>query len=155
MDCHALLQGIFLIQGSNLRLLCLLHWQAGSLPLAPPGKPSLKAISLENRVLLLKGIWTPLDGEISKLVSAKRCLCSYETMTKGRLHIFHHMEHKLWLTKHRGWSSDGFALEQQSLLFGKRGNSVTGSAWCAHQGCSLMPVSGQTSASCLNIYRTK
>ena len=35
------------------------------------------------------------------------------------------MEHKLWLTKHRGWSSDGFALEQQSLLFGKRGNSVT------------------------------
>ena len=26
-------------QGSNLHLLCLLHWQAGSLPLAPPGKP--------------------------------------------------------------------------------------------------------------------
>ena len=25
--------------GSNLHLLCLLHWQAGSLPLAPPGKP--------------------------------------------------------------------------------------------------------------------
>ena len=31
--------GIFLTQGSNLRLLCLLHWQAGSLPVAPPGKP--------------------------------------------------------------------------------------------------------------------
>ena len=28
-----LLQGIFLIQGSNLLLLCLLHWQVGSLPL--------------------------------------------------------------------------------------------------------------------------
>ena len=26
-------------QGLNLQLLCLLHWQAGSLPLAPPGKP--------------------------------------------------------------------------------------------------------------------
>ena len=26
-------------QGSNLHLLCLLHWQAGSLPLVPPGKP--------------------------------------------------------------------------------------------------------------------
>ena len=38
MDCHALLQGIFPTQGSNLFLLCLLHWQAGSLPLAPPGK---------------------------------------------------------------------------------------------------------------------
>ena len=26
-------------QGSNPGLLCLLHWQAGSLPLVPPGKP--------------------------------------------------------------------------------------------------------------------
>ena len=40
MGCHALLQGIFPIQGWNWHLLRLLHWQAGSLPLAPPGKPS-------------------------------------------------------------------------------------------------------------------
>ena len=39
--CHALLQGIFLTQGSNPRLLCLLHWHAGSLPLVPLGKPLL------------------------------------------------------------------------------------------------------------------
>ena len=38
VGCHALLQGVFLTQGSNLGLLCLLHWQVGSLPLAPPGK---------------------------------------------------------------------------------------------------------------------
>ena len=38
MGCHTLLQGIFPTQGSNLRLLCLLPWQAGSLPPAPPGK---------------------------------------------------------------------------------------------------------------------
>ena len=37
--CHDLLQGTFLTQGSNLCLLSLLHWHAGSLPLAPPGKP--------------------------------------------------------------------------------------------------------------------
>ena len=37
---HALLQGIFLTQRLNLHLLGLLHWQAGSLSLAPPGKPS-------------------------------------------------------------------------------------------------------------------
>ena len=37
--CGALLQGIFLTQGSNLSLLCLLHWQVGDLLLAPPGKP--------------------------------------------------------------------------------------------------------------------
>ena len=35
------LQGIFPTQGSNLGLLCLLRWQAGSLPLAPPGKPTV------------------------------------------------------------------------------------------------------------------
>ena len=39
VGCHTLLQGIFPTQGSNLHLLCLLHWQARSLPLAPPGKP--------------------------------------------------------------------------------------------------------------------
>ena len=39
MGGHFLLQGIFPTQGSNLRLLCLLHLQADSLPLAPPGKP--------------------------------------------------------------------------------------------------------------------
>ena len=31
VGCHLLLQGLFL--GSNLRLLCLLHWQADPLPL--------------------------------------------------------------------------------------------------------------------------
>ena len=36
MGGHALLLGIFLTQGWNLRLLRLLHLQAGSLPLAPP-----------------------------------------------------------------------------------------------------------------------
>ena len=41
--CHALLQGIFLTQGSDLRLLCLLHWQEGSLSLMPPGKPLWEA----------------------------------------------------------------------------------------------------------------
>ena len=33
VGCH------FLLQGSNPGLLCLLHWQAGSLPLVLPGKP--------------------------------------------------------------------------------------------------------------------
>ena len=39
VGCHALLQGIFSTQGLNPSLLHLLHWQAGSLPLAPSGKP--------------------------------------------------------------------------------------------------------------------
>ena len=37
VGCHALLQGIFLTQGSDPHLL---HWLAGSSPLVPPGKPA-------------------------------------------------------------------------------------------------------------------
>ena len=37
--CHFLPQGILPMQGSNPCRLRFLHWQAGSLPLAPPGKP--------------------------------------------------------------------------------------------------------------------
>ena len=36
LDCHDLLQGIFLTQGLNLHLFWFLHWQVGSFPLAPP-----------------------------------------------------------------------------------------------------------------------
>ena len=35
MGCRALLQGILLTQGPNPRLLHLLHWQVGCLPLGP------------------------------------------------------------------------------------------------------------------------
>ena len=37
--CLTLLQGIFSTQESNPHPLGLLHWQTGSLPLVPPGKP--------------------------------------------------------------------------------------------------------------------
>ena len=36
---------IFPTQESNRRCLCLLHWQAGSLPLAPAGKPQLHSVA--------------------------------------------------------------------------------------------------------------
>ena len=42
VEWHALLQGIFVTWGLNPHLLCFLHWQAGSLPLVPPGKPKKK-----------------------------------------------------------------------------------------------------------------
>ena len=42
VGCHFLLQGIFLTQGLNLHLLHLLHWQASSLSLEPPEKPSIE-----------------------------------------------------------------------------------------------------------------
>ena len=42
VGCHFLFQGIFATQGSHLCLLHLLHWQADSLSLAPPGKPAIQ-----------------------------------------------------------------------------------------------------------------
>ena len=57
---HALLQGVSLTQGSNQHLLCLLHWQAGSLPLVPPGKPFLTVSSVQSLspVQLFLNPWT-------------------------------------------------------------------------------------------------
>ena len=40
VGCHFFLQGILPTQGLNPYLLCLLHWQASSLPLTPSGKPN-------------------------------------------------------------------------------------------------------------------
>ena len=39
VGCQFLLQGVFPTKVLNWCLLYLLHWQAGSLPLVPPGKP--------------------------------------------------------------------------------------------------------------------
>ena len=46
---HALLQGIFSTQGWNPGLLCLLHWQAGSLPLAHLGSLCCVCTSAQPR----------------------------------------------------------------------------------------------------------
>ena len=50
VGCHALLQGILSTQRLNPYLLRLLHWQVGSLPLVPPGKPSKLLIILHSPV---------------------------------------------------------------------------------------------------------
>ena len=55
VGCHFILQGIFSTQGLNLYLLCLLHWQVGSLPLVPTGKlPLNKLISGASAFLSVK-----------------------------------------------------------------------------------------------------
>ena len=51
--------GIFLTQGSKLGLLCLLHWQASSLPLVPPGKPSNCLLLLLSRYSRVRLCATP------------------------------------------------------------------------------------------------
>ena len=48
------MQGIFPTQGLNPSIFCLLHWQADSLPLAPPGKPLPP--SRGHKILLLQSL---------------------------------------------------------------------------------------------------
>ena len=53
MGCHALLQGIFLTQGLNPLLSCLLYWRVGSLPL-------VSDITLPTKVRLVKAMVFPV-----------------------------------------------------------------------------------------------
>ena len=62
---YFLLQGIFLTQESDPHLFCLLHWQAGSLPLVPPGK---LVVSIPGLVaLLLLSLPLPWHGFLSSV----------------------------------------------------------------------------------------
>ena len=74
VGCHALLQGIFLTQGLNLRLLCLLHWQVGSLA-SEATQPVLAGLGYENpnlpdakAQLSLFPHWAPACGQAQKLL---------------------------------------------------------------------------------------
>ena len=65
VGCHALLYRIFLTQESNGCLLCLLHWQVGSLTLAPPGKH----VDLYNRRFTVE-----IDSHEHKVFKKLHCL---------------------------------------------------------------------------------
>ena len=65
--CHALLQGIFRAQRLNLHLLCLLNWQLGSSPLAPPGKPPnchYWSLLLLNSVQFTVTLWSQAPRQL-------------------------------------------------------------------------------------------
>ena len=65
VGCHALLRRIFLTQELNPRVLCLLHQQAGSLPVAPPGKPwqeEYKIFQIKGSLIFLLG-WAKFEQE--------------------------------------------------------------------------------------------
>ena len=67
VGCCALLQGIFLTQGWNMRVLCLPHWQADSWPLAPAGKPheqtwESESCSVVSDSLRPHGLYSPWNS---------------------------------------------------------------------------------------------
>ena len=56
-------RGSSLTQGSNPCLLCLLHWQEGSLPLTPPGKPLRPGSLKYPKVAYMGCMFIPLSHE--------------------------------------------------------------------------------------------
>ena len=61
VGCHFLLHEIFLTQGSNPSPLCLLHWQADSLPLSHQGSPYYNAATAKSLQSCLT-LCSPTDG---------------------------------------------------------------------------------------------
>ena len=80
MGCHFLLQGIFSNPGTgSSHLLCLLHWQADSLPLAPPSKPRVNKLHMTSvqfsqslsPVRLSATTWTPALQAILSITNSR------------------------------------------------------------------------------------
>ena len=66
---HFLLQGIFPILGSNPRLLCLLYWQADSLPLVPLEPTMVYTLLLYLCLSSLLGLKAPLRARTKLCIS--------------------------------------------------------------------------------------
>ena len=77
---HSVLQGSFLTQGLNPCLLYLLHWQAGSLPLAPPGKLlilSIKQITNKNLLYTIENHSVLCGDSDRKKIPKREDICKH------------------------------------------------------------------------------
>ena len=90
---HALLQGIFQTQGSNPRLLCLLHWQLGTLPLAPTGKPEADTALLQITLHSPSSSQLPSDSALQFSSVAQLCpiLCDPMNHSMPGLPVHHQL----------------------------------------------------------------
>ena len=118
---HALLQGIFPTQGSNPHLLCLLCWQVGSLPLAPPGKASWTNTQPENNnnneIVPFATVWMKLEMIILSEGSHREKQILYDTTYMWNLNkwtyvrsgntVTENLRTDLWWPGRRAWGRDG------------------------------------------------
>ena len=104
MGCHFLLQGIFLTQGSNPGLLNLLHWQAGSLPLVPPGKPQSESesLSLMSYSLRPHGLYSPWNAPGQNTGVDSLSLLQGIFPTQGSNPGLPHCKHIFYQLSHKG-----------------------------------------------------
>ena len=74
VGCQGLLQGVFPTQGSNSHFLPLLCLQAGSLPLAPPGKPRfIVMLPIDSLVAQLVKNLPANAGDLGSIPGLGRC----------------------------------------------------------------------------------
>ena len=87
VGCHALLLGIFLTQESNPSFLCLLYWQASSLKLVLPGKPSTGINLLKSQGVWL-GIWKDIFFFLNErtFLSVTACLNNFTDFSANSFH---------------------------------------------------------------------
>ena len=114
-----LLQGIFLIQGLNAHLFCLLHWQVGLfcfvlfcfLPLAPPGKPiHLLGGSIKGLKMLLCASLAVEPG--SYLKAAQLALGCYSQVSAYPLSLISSYLNLPFGTDGRSWQLESIPYKQ-------------------------------------------
>ena len=123
--CHAFLQGIFLTQELKQCLLYL-HWQAGTLPLVPPGKPHSLLYSIPRyyiyiyiyiyknipqskyplSLLLLMDIWVIYSSELLQIM----LLCTFIMATWMHFCWVYTREWNSWYKDIHIFSFSGFYL---------------------------------------------
>ena len=99
VSCHFLLQGTFPIQGSNPGLLCLLHWQAESLPLSHQGSPWFTPLVLGTYSLVVsEGCLevSPFSRSLLKMPLWCRIWNYFQTADSCPMWIWHLMPFWLW-----------------------------------------------------------
>ena len=95
VGCHALLQGL------NLCLLSLLHWQVGSIPLAPPGK-SLKYSQWSKLKLPEKGLNTELANVKYFKAPSKQTSINTEIILKWLTYRYYFQRARLFIEQCSG-----------------------------------------------------
>ena len=104
--CHFLLQGIFPTQGLNLQLLCLLHWQADSLPLSHMGSPMpiLHILYLSSVYLYTSYYAIALNHYIYSTLYMLSCSVVSSSLWPHGLYVAHQAPVSMGFSRQEYWS---------------------------------------------------
>ena len=114
--CHFLLQGVFLTQGSNPHLLCLLHWQADSLPLShlrsSQDREVSENLSFVSDSLQPHGLYSPWNSPGQNTGVGSCSLLQGIFPTQGLNPDLLHHRQILYQLSHQGspWTERGFTI---------------------------------------------